>query len=122
MASALTRFAYNHFSNYVLPFYRECISAEWGTLSDNVKSLMALLMRFIGIGFLTSAVSMGCAIREVLDKKKLSAVLFLLISGIFQFGLSLINWKLHRKYGVDSPWKESIASFLVTFAVVVILF
>jgi len=104
----------------ILPFYRECITAEWEMISGNVKSIMALLMRFIGIGFLMSALSMACAVLEILEKNKLTAVLFLLISFIFQAGLSLVNLRLHAKYKANSPWKESMVSAILVAAVIVI--
>jgi len=104
----------------ILPFYRECITTEWEMISGNVKSIMALLMRFIGIGFLMSAASMACAVLEILEKNKLSAVLFLLISFIFQAGLSLVNLRLHVKYKANSPWKESMVSAILVAAVIAI--
>lgn len=105
------------FSSGFISFHEEAAGMSLEKLDPRVQNVILALMKTTGLGFLV--VSLLLVVFPVINYFKSDSIIQFgipIVCGIYCFGLFLANYQLHKKSGVETPWKGS----LVAVAIIVV--
>jgi hypothetical protein len=102
------------FSKGFLPFHEAAVGTSLGKLDQRVQNVILALMRTTGLGFLS--VGSLLVVFPVVNYLKPDPVIRLgipFVCEVYCLGLFLTNYRLHKKSGVETPWKGSLIAVVV---------
>ena len=105
----------------LLPFHKKAIGKQWNEIETSFKPVFLSLLRLVGLGFLIISIllivfpAVNFGIPNVFDKYAIPGIALVYCAGLF-----LVNYRLHRKTGVDTPWKGSLYALFVLSAGILI--
>jgi hypothetical protein len=107
-----------------LPFHEKAAGKSLDQLDEGVQTVILALMRTVGLGFLTvGALLTTVSVVECFKPRTLFGIGILTVCGIYCFGLFLVNVRLHKTSGVETPWKGSlIAAAMILGGIIISLF
>ena len=104
-----------------LRFHEEAAGKPWDNLDEPLKPVILSFLRLSGLGFLVMAILLiVCPFVNLLTPNSFYEYAIPVIGLIFCTGLFLINYSLHRKTKVDTPWKGSLYAMILLIAGIII--
>jgi hypothetical protein len=108
-------------SKEFIPFHEEAAGMPLGKLEQRVQNVIIALMRTTGLGFLAVGLLLVGFPVVIYFKPDSSMMLVIpLIAAIYCIGLFLVNYQLHKKANVETPWIGSLIAAIVIVAGMVI--
>jgi hypothetical protein len=104
-----------------LPFHEKAIGKQWDEIENSFKPVFLSLLRLVGLGFLIISIllivfpAVTLAVPNAFDRYSIPGLALVYCAGLF-----LINYQLHKKTGVDTPWKGSLYALFVLIAGIII--
>ena len=105
------------FSKEFLSFHEKAVGTSLGELDQKVQNVILALMRTTGLGFLIMGLLL--VVFPVINYFKSNAIIRFgipFVCVIYCFGLFLANYQLHKKSGVETPWKGSLIAVVIIAA------
>ena len=102
------------FSKGFISFHEESAGTSLEKLDQKVQNVIRALMKTTGLGFLV--VGLLLVVLPVMNYFKSDLIIgsgIPFICGIYCFGLFLVNYQLHKKSGVKTPWRGALIAVLI---------
>ena len=102
------------FSKGFISFHEKAAGTTLEKLDERIQNVILALMRTTGLGFLV--VGLLLVVFPFINYFKSNVIIGFgipLVCGIYCFGLFLSNYQLHKKSGVETPWKGSLITVVI---------
>jgi hypothetical protein len=92
-----------------LPFQGAAAAQPWSEVGAGLQAVILSLLRLSGLGFLIVALQlMVVAVAGNFDPGLVVTLALPLLSLLFCAGLCVVNLRLHRQTGAQTPWRGSL--------------
>ena len=101
-------------SERFIPFHENAAGMPLEQLDQRLQNVILALMKTTGLGFLVVGIQLVVfPILNYFMPGPVSELGIPLACEIFCFGLFLVNYRLHKKSGVTTPWKNSLIAMVI---------
>jgi hypothetical protein len=104
-----------------LPFHAEASGKTWEEFDERMHAFILAMMRLTGLGFLLTGIMMlSFPFAELYHPSVFIRFAVPALAELFCFGLFLINYRLYKQTGANTPWKNSIIAMGIVLAGILI--
>ena len=109
------------FSSGFISFHEEAAGISLENIDPKIQNVILALMKTTGLGFLV--VGLLLMVFPVVNFFKSDGIIQFgipIVCGIYCLGLFLANYQLHKKSGVETPWKGSLIAVIILLAGIIV--